>query len=69
MPTANSGGVSSRGVPEEPFVTRADSTVEEVIYPDPERVPEPEETPEPKRDEVPESAAPRKRTPRKSAAK
>lgn len=69
MPMANSGGVSDRGVPEEPFVTRADGIVEEVIYSDPERVPEPEETPEPERDESPENAAPRKRTPRKSAAK
>lgn len=67
MPTANSGGVSNREVPEEPFVERADGSVNEVTYPDPERVPEPEEETEAERDESPESATrtPRKRTPRK----
>lgn len=71
MPMANSGGVSNRGVPEEPFVVRADGTVDEVTYPDPERVPEPEEEPEPERDEAPDlpKDTPHKRTPRKSAAK
>lgn len=69
MPTANSGGVSNRGVPEALFVERADGSVNEVTYPDPERVPEPEEETEPERDESPENATrtprTRTRTPRK----
>lgn len=67
VPMASQDGVSNAGPLEEGTVARADGTITDVVYPDPERVPEDPEPAEEPHDEAPDlpKNTPRKRTPRK----